>query len=286
MQNIPVFYKSNNEKVKDLFSRVKKFFIVPEDTIMMCCDFSQAELRCIANFSQDSIMIDAYLSGKDLHSVTAASIAKVNLDEYENYQPSIKDPLRRAAKDANFGYVYGCSPETYQRTIFESYGRSLDIQTCQLHRDALFKTYLGLNKWHSNSIKIGKKYGYVRTLFGRKRRLININGSNNKLVSADTRYAINSPIQGTSGEWTIFSICILMKIFPDCIIFFNNVHDAMYFYVPKSLVKIATKYIANISEYPLIDTYFKIDKNKTKVPMKLDIEYTSTNWYNKSTKYE
>ncbi len=282
LQNIPVFYRSNNEEVKDLYNRVKKFFITPQGYDMLCCDFSQAELRCIANFSQDKIMIDAYLSGSDLHSITAASIAKLTIEEYNALSDDEKAPLRRAAKDANFGYAYGCSPETYKTVIFETHGKVMDIKVAEEHRRALFDTYLGLNKWHSTYIKIAQKYGYVRTLLGRKRRLININNeTNHKLRAEDERYAINSPIQGTSGEWTVFTICLLCKIFSKRIMFFNNIHDAMYFYSPKDLTKKTVPFLDKISSYPLVDKYFIIDQKKVTVPMKLDIEYSDTRWSEK-----
>lgn len=85
--------------------------------------------------------------------------------------------------------------------------------------------------WHETYIAKAKKYGYVRTLFGRKRNLENINSNNPKLRSQDERYAINSPIQGSSGEWTIFAIILICKILD--IKFVNTIHDAKYFYILK-----------------------------------------------------
>lgn len=284
LQNIPNRVKSKIPEVIDVFKRVKKFFICLEGYEMIQGDFSGAELKTIANISGDETMRNAFLNGLDLHAITGAKILGITLEELMSKTEEQIKKARNDAKGANFGLMYGAQEKTYLQYFKDLTGRDITPKDFIIHRDAIFKTYKRLDEWHTSYINKGRKFGYVRTLFGRKRRLPNIKSDNNRLRSQDERLAINSPVQGTSGEWTLFTIVLICKIFNSAVnddkatIFFNSVHDSMFFYVKKQYVEMFNKFISPLAAKPPLDTYFGVDFERYNVPMLLDLEKSSTSW--------
>lgn len=274
LQNIPVRTKSSNPNVQEVIYKIKEFFIAPKDRLFVEYDYSQAELRMIANFSGDETMIDSYMNDKDIHSITAAKLLKMSIEDFNKLDKDKISKSRTLAKGANFGLVYGAKVDTYVDYLKTQYGIKISKKEGEEHKKAFFDTYKQLKKWHEIYIAKAKKYGYVRTLFGRKRRLENIHSTNPSLRSQDERYSINSPIQGSSGEWTIFSIVLICKILD--IEFINTIHDAKYFYIFKDKFEKYDGIIREISTYPFLDEFFKIEKPE--VLMKLDMNYSDENW--------
>ncbi len=274
LQNIPVRTKSSNPNVQEVIFKIKEFFICPKEYLFVEYDYSQAELRMIANFSKDETMIDSYLKDLDIHSITAAKLLKLSLDEFNKLDKEKIAKARTMAKGANFGLVYGATVDTYIDYVKSNYGINISKKEGEDHKKAFFDTYKKLKLWHETYIAKAKKYGYVRTLFGRKRNLENINSNNPKLRSQDERYAINSPIQGSSGEWTIFAIILICKILD--IKFVNTIHDAKYFYILKDEFEKSDEIIKDLSTYPFLDDFFQIEKPE--VLMKLDMNYSEENW--------
>lgn len=274
LQNIPVRTKSSNPNVQEVIYKIKEFFIAPKDRLFVEYDYSQAELRMIANFSGDETMIDSYMNDKDIHSITAAKLLKMSIEDFNKLDKDKISKYRTLAKGANFGLVYGATVDTYVDYLKTQYGIKISKKEGEEHKKAFFDTYKQLKKWHEIYIAKAKKYGYVRTLFGRKRRLENIHSTNPYLRSQDERYSINSPIQGSSGEWTIFSIVLICKILD--IEFINTIHDAKYFYIFKDIFEKYDGIIREISTYPFLDEFFKIEKPE--VLMKLDMNYSDENW--------
>ncbi len=179
LQNIPVRDERGRE--------IRKAFIPDTGKIFFSADYSQIELRLIAHLSNDRGMIDDFLSGQDIHAATASKIFSVSLNE-------ITREMRTRAKTANFGIIYGIS----------AFGLSqrLNIKRAEAKEliDGYFQSYPGVKAYMDKSIQNGREQGYVKTLFGRKRYLRDINSRNSLLRSNAERNAINAPIQGSAAD--------------------------------------------------------------------------------------
>lgn len=179
MQNIPVR--------KELGRSMRKFFIAAEGKTLLDADYSQIELRVLASMSGDENMRDAFLSGADIHTRTAAQVFGLPED--------FVDPnMRRAAKAVNFGIIYGIG----------AFSLSKDINCSVAEADRYIKNYLGtypkIDKFMKDTVELAQRDGYVTTLFGRRRYIPELKASNNNLRSFGKRAAMNAPIQGTAAD--------------------------------------------------------------------------------------
>ncbi|NDP19647.1 MAG: DNA polymerase I [Paludibacter sp.] len=179
LQNIPIRDAQGKE--------IRKAFIPDSDSIFLSVDYSQIELRIMAHLSGDANMLEAFNSGLDIHTATAAKIYKIPLEE-------VTSDMRRKAKTANFGIIYGIS-------VFGLSDR-LSITKAEAKEliDGYFATYPEVKKYMDNAIQKAKEMGYVETLFGRKRFLPDINSQNSIVRGFAERNAINAPIQGTAAD--------------------------------------------------------------------------------------
>ena len=179
LQNIPIRDAQGKE--------IRKAFIPDDDCLFFSADYSQIELRIMAHLSGDKNMMEAFISGHDIHAATAAKIYKVPLEE-------VTSDMRRKAKTANFGIIYGIS----------TFGLSdrLAIPRAEAKEliDGYFATYPDVKKYMDTSIQRAKEMGYVETLLGRKRFLPDINSQNSIVRGFAERNAINAPIQGTAAD--------------------------------------------------------------------------------------
>ncbi len=180
LQNIPVRTEKGRE--------IRKAFI-PRDKhhILFSADYSQIELRIMASFSGDESMIEAFRQGRDIHATTAAKIFKVPLDQ-------VDEDMRRKAKTANFGIIYGIS----------AFGLSqrLDIPRREAAEiiDAYFKEFPAVKQYMDKVIKKAREQEYVETILGRRRYLRDINSRNQTMRSFAERNAVNAPIQGSAAD--------------------------------------------------------------------------------------
>lgn len=179
IQNIPVRSEDGRE--------IRRAFIASPGRILLSADYSQIELRLMADMSGDRGMVDAFLSGADFHRATAAKIYHLALDE-------VTDDQRRNAKTANFGIIYGISafglserlgiPRGEAKSLIENY----------------FTTYPGVKAYMERSIENARKQGYVTTVMGRRRMLPDINSRNAVVRAYAERNAINAPLQGSAAD--------------------------------------------------------------------------------------
>ena len=179
LQNIPIRNDDGRE--------IRKAFIPDEGHVFFSADYSQIELRIVANISQDPAMVEAFLEGQDIHKATAAKIFHENIED-------VTPDQRRKAKTANFGMIYGIStfglserlqiPRSEAKEIIEGY----------------FRTFPGVRRFMDDSIARTRELGYVTTLFGRHRLLPDINSRNAVVRGYAERNAINAPIQGTAAD--------------------------------------------------------------------------------------
>lgn len=179
LQNIPIRDDQGRE--------IRKAFVADEGSTFFSADYSQIELRIMAHLSKDENMIEAFNSGADIHAATAAKIYKIPLEE-------VTSNMRRMAKTANFGIIYGIS-------IFGLAERlTIPRGEAKLLIDGYFESYPKVKEYMDNIIQTAKEYGYVETIFGRKRYLPDINSRNATVRGYAERNAINAPIQGSAAD--------------------------------------------------------------------------------------
>lgn len=275
---------------------VRRCFICPPPgmhgpQLFVQLDYSQAELRLVANFSGDPIMQQAYLDKQDLHSVLGASILEMSLEEFKKLADT--DPVaykqgRTWGKMGNFSGVYGISVHGYRDYVRRATnGKIIDDEEAQHQLDGIRKIYRKLPEWWEIYKTKAVKYGYVRTLFGRKRRLPDVYSLDRKLVAKAKRQAINSPIQGSSGEWTIFAMGVLSKLIPhDMSRFSNTIHDSVHLYMADEFIEVLAPIYEEIMVDPRAYDYLNIDISRLVVPMNIDWSITKKNWHEfKDIKY-
>ena len=179
LQNIPIRDEDGKE--------IRKAFIPDDGCSFFSADYSQIELRIMAHLSEDKNMIDAFLSGYDIHAATAAKIYKVDIKE-------VTADMRRKAKTANFGIIYGIS-------VFGLAERmNVDRKEAKELIDGYFETYPQVKSYMDKSIQVAREHGYVETIFHRKRFLPDINSRNAVVRGYAERNAINAPIQGSAAD--------------------------------------------------------------------------------------
>lgn len=179
LQNIPIRDAQGKE--------IRKAFIADEACIFFSADYSQIELRIMAHLSQDPTMIDAFNSGEDIHAATAAKIYKIPISE-------VTGDMRRKAKTANFGIIYGISVFGLAERLSIPRGEAKELI------DGYFATYPKVKEYMDKSISVARTNNYVETVFGRKRYLPDINSRNTTVRGYAERNAINAPIQGSAAD--------------------------------------------------------------------------------------
>lgn len=277
LQNMPSRVNYDDEGLKAVIKYPKKCFVAPEDHWFVQCDFSQAELRDIADVSNDPTMIQAYKDGIDLHAITGARIADVDLEEMmrsDRYKE-----FRSIGKTANFGLVYGMSIYGYIKWVKQMTGVLITEDVAEKHKAAVFGVFKKLDGWHRKQIQKVEKYGYVRTKFGQKRHLDHyLNSFDKSMQSKGRRVAINSPIQGFVGQIMLYAIFWVNEALGSKIKICNTIHDSFLFYVPKTEnIDQTLMDIKVICEDLPVNNYFSYISDP-KVKMKVDFEVSDKSW--------
>jgi DNA polymerase-1 len=249
MQNIPIREERGRE--------IRKSFVASgRGYILLSADYSQIELRLMAHLSKDDNMIEAFRRGEDIHSATAVKIYNVKPD-------NVTSEMRRRAKTANFGIIYGIS----------AYGLSqrLNISRREAREliDNYFNTYTRVREYMDKSIDLAKRKGYAETIFGRRRYLNDINSANALIRGMAERNAINTPLQGSAAD--IIKLAMV------------NIHK-------KILEQYKTKMILQVHDELIFDVYRKeldeikkIVKHEMENAVKLEVPLvvdmgTGDNW--------
>lgn len=276
LQNLPSRAKLSNELAIRVTEMVKEVFITPKGKEIAQLDYSQAELRIVADFAEEFTMIKAYQEDKDLHAVTGAKLMKLSFEAFMALPDDEKKKGRTNAKPANFGLIYGQSPEGYMQYAKQNYKVILTKKEAEQTRKDFFGLYPKLLEYHALYIAKGQKYGFVRTLFGRKRHVPDINSSDNFLSSNDERVAVNSPVQGTAGEFTLFAFALLRdRLHPD-VDLVNTIHDSIIPYVPKDIMDQTFRMAKLTCENLPTEKYF--ERSLKYLGMKVDIEKSDSRW--------
>ena len=180
LQNIPIKNEAGREIRKAFEPR-------NEDYILLAADYSQIELRLIAEISKDEAMLEAFIAGNDFHKATAAKVYGVAYDDVDGTQ-------RRNAKTVNFSITYGAGSTNLSRQLSISRTEAKDLI------ENYFKQFAGLKRYMDETVDFARKNGYVQTMMGRRRVLRDINSRNSLASSNAERVAINTPIQGTAAD--------------------------------------------------------------------------------------
>ncbi len=180
LQTIPVRKERGRE--------IRAAFIArDENHSLLAADYSQIELRVMAELSGDKAMMEAFQSGTDIHRVTAAQAYKVDIGD-------VTREMRDKAKTVNFGIIYGISAFGLQQRL------NIPRKEAKELIDNYFEKYPGVQEYIDGSIEFAKEHGYVKTGSGRRRYIRDINSRSRTARNAAERLAMNSPIQGTAAD--------------------------------------------------------------------------------------
>lgn len=250
LQNIPIRTEKGRE--------IRKAF-VPRDSkhVLLAADYSQIELRIIAELSQDKGMLDTFNNNEDIHTATAARVFGVPIAD-------VTSDMRRKAKTVNFGIVYGIS----------AFGLSERLKIPRKEAAEIigqyFEKYPGVKRYMEETIEFARENGYVQTIMGRKRYLRDINSNNATVRGFAERNAINAPIQGSSADMIKIA---MINIFHELIHndlktkMILQVHDELVFDTPLNEIEKVNKIV--------------VEKMHNAIPMKVPITIdvnTGNNW--------
>jgi len=221
LQNIPIRTERGRE--------VRKAFIPrSEENVILSADYSQIELRLIAELSNDQNMMEAFSQGHDIHRATAAKVYHTDFDAVTSEQ-------RRNAKAVNFGIIYGQSAFGLSQNLGISRKEASDII------NEYFNQYTGIKRYMSDAIEFAKEKGYVETILKRRRYLRDINSANMTVRGFAERNAINAPIQGSAADLIkLAMIAIQNEIEQQGLSgkMIMQVHDELVFDIPKSEIQL------------------------------------------------
>lgn len=179
LQNIPVRTELGRE--------MRKFFTAREGWVLVDADYSQIELRVLADISGDKNMIDAFKNNQDIHAITASQVFNMPLD-------FVTGEMRSRAKAVNFGIVYGIGAYSLAKDI------GVTNKEAKNYIESYLKHYSGIDKYMHDVVERAKDTGYVETVFGRRRYLPELSASNGMTRAFGERVARNAPIQGTAAD--------------------------------------------------------------------------------------
>ncbi len=249
LQNIPVR--------EEMGRKIRKAF-VPVNDVLLSADYSQIELRILAHISKCPGLIDAFKNNLDIHT-------KVASDIYGIPKEGVTKAMRRTAKAVIFGIVYGIS----------GFGLGENLHISKKEADSFIQKYFELypevKKYTEDVVKFAKEFGYVTTLFGRKRVIDEIKNPNYIIKSTGERMAMNTPIQGTSADIMKMAMINVYNRFKKEGItskILLQVHDEIIVDVKNSELELIEKVIKEEME-----NVYKLD-----VPLKVEID-TGINWY-------
>jgi len=249
LQNIPIKTEQGRE--------VRKAF-VPTDKnhVLLAADYSQIELRLIAELSGDKSMLEAFQKGLDIHTATASKVYGVKLED-------VTPDQRRNAKTVNFSIIYGAGATNLSQQL------NIPRKEAKELIEAYFKEYNGLRTYMNEVVEDARKTGHVKTLMGRRRKLRDINSANGFIRSNAERVAINTPIQGSAADMIKLAMIRIHEVLkPYKTKMVLQVHDELVFDVPKSELK---------EVIPIIEKHMKEAMSGLKVPIEVGIG-TGANW--------
>ena len=251
LQNIPIKTEEGREIRKAFIPRDK-------DHILLAADYSQIELRLIAEISKEKAMLAAFTNGQDIHRATAAGVFDVAYDEVTADQ-------RRKAKTVNFSIIYGAGATNLSKQLGIKRKEASELIK------AYFDQYPNLKAYMDEIVDFAREHGYVQTLIGRKRTIRDINSRNGMMRSMAERIAINTPVQGTAADLIKIAMNNIHEVFEKEGIqskMIMQVHDELVFDVLKSELEVVK---------PIIEEKMKNAMPNLKVPILVSMD-VGLNW--------
>ena len=251
LQNIPVRSEAGR--------KIRQAFTAPEGKVLISADYAQIELVVLAHLSGDKNMCQAFIEGTDVHKATASLIFGVSPD-------AVTPQMRRTAKTINFGVIYGMSAFSLAKDL------GISRSQAQNFIEMYFRTYSGVSAFMTSVISSAENTGYVSTMFGRRRPIMNIRSRNKLEKSGAERIAKNTPIQGTAADivkTAMLSVSGELYRTKSPAKLLLQVHDELIFECP--------------DDQPTIDQTLAIIREKMEnavklsVPLRVSIEY-GKNW--------
>ncbi|MBI5187628.1 MAG: DNA polymerase I [Nitrospirae bacterium] len=237
--------------------RIREAFIAEEGNLLLSADYSQVELRILAHLSQDKGLIDAFITGLDIHTRTAAELFGVSVDK-------VTSDMRRIAKTVNFGVIYGMSSFGLSETL------NISRDEAKIYIEQYFDKHPGAKKYIEKTLYEARERGYVTTLFGRRRPIPELKSQNSNIRQQGERLTINSPVQGTATDIIKIAMINIWKRFKDKGLkakMILQVHDELLFEVPAQELEIVKDIVKKEME----------GSWDFSVPIKVDIGY-GRNW--------
>lgn len=264
---------------------VKPMFVPPKGMLHYEVDYSQAELRVVGEIAVDEVMIDIFKRGYNIHVATACQVNNC-LDKYDEVRKIIKDEThpdndkwereKKKAKTVNFGIIYGQSAQALAD------GLGISLKEAEDFIKGWLDSYSGVKKWMKNQIIFCRAEGYVKNIFGQKRRLPDIWNDNDGIREKAERDCINAPIQGGASHFTVLSTVVLREqrmkgLLPAYMVQRYSVHDSIGFYLKGQDLHWVNPIAVKICSNPNTLEYFGFEMQH--VNMKVSAEL-GKNWGN------
>jgi DNA polymerase-1 len=230
MQNIPIRTEEGRE--------IRKAFIPQPGWTLVAADYSQIELRLLAHYAQDVILIESFLQDEDIHRRTASEVFQVPSE-------SVSDELRRQAKAINFGIMYGMSAYGLSREL------GISPKMAQAYIDAYFERYNGVKQYMEKAVEQARQTQRTATMLGRLRLLPDIASRNANVRQFAERTAINTPIQGTAADLIKLAMIEMARALRSQGLqtkMLLSVHDEIVFEVPQDELKTITSVVPQVME--------------------------------------
>ena len=247
LQNIPI--RSENGRA------IRKAFIVPKNSKMVSFDYSQIELRLLAEVAEVKTLKAAFSEGRDIHALTASQVFSVELD-------SVSQEIRRQAKAINFGIIYGLSAHGLAKQL------GINRVQSKEYIETYFEQYPGIKSYMESTKEYARKFGFVKTLFGRKCFIPRINDKNPMIRAYAERQAINAPLQGAAADIlkrAMRKLYILLQKFNFKSSMILQVHDELVLEIPEEELEKIVPLIKDVMISAPEPYYFM------KVPLDVDV---------------
>ena len=246
--------------------------IPPPGFSILKLDYSQGELRIVADVANEKTMLRAFKNNEDLHKLTACAANNMTLEMLYKLPKEKQETLRFGGKAGNFGLVYKISPKGFMYYAKTTYGVTMTLQEAEEYHSSYFGLYSGLGDWHDECISIARQYGKIINKLGRPRHLPLIHSPDFSVRSKQERRAINSGIQSCLSDMMLLALVELDRIYPD-LWAFGITHDESQFYVPTDDVILWRDRIREVMENLPLDEFGW----EPKVHFNADAEFSSDN---------
>lgn len=279
---------------------IKYMFVCPKGKVMMQLDYSQAELRVVAGWSQDKQMLEWFRVGHDIHLATACKKYKISYEDAYKIYSNEDDPnyktwkvRRKQAKSIGFGVLYQQGPNHLKESLSTPDHKATKEEAIEF-LDEWFDTFPRIRKFVKKQQKFAEEHGYVVSPFGRKRRLPEARNKREQGKYAKAlRDAVNAPIQGTASDFALFSSILIREQImqgklPASIEQIGTIHDSIMFYLdPKDMNDEVVDHLFNICKDPDTQKYFgfKLKGITMAVDFELGLRWSKLKGYKRGTDY-